>query len=215
MAIYKIRKRNGAIIDFDISKIEYAVKSAIESVGGTDFTQVSSLANKIGKEIEKKVNKEIPDVEIVQDIVEQVLIKEGHDKVAKAYILYRKQREQSRSEKNVVVEVGKTMDEYLQQSDWRVNANSNQGYSLGGLILNVSGKVIANYWLSHVYPAEIGNAHRTGEIHIHDLDMFSGYCAGRSLRQLLEEGFNGLSNRVQSAPPKNLQAAVNQMINFF
>ncbi len=215
MAIYKIRKRNGAIIDFDISKIEYAVKSAIESVWGTDFTHISSLADKIGKEIEKKANKEIPDVEMVQDIVEQVLIKEGHDTVAKAYILYRKQREHSRSEKNVVVEVGKTMDEYLQQSDWRVNANSNQGYSLGGLILNVSGKVIANYWLSHVYPAEIGNAHRTAEIHIHDLDMFSGYCAGRSLRQLLEEGFNGLSLRVQSAPPKNLQAAVNQMINFF
>lgn len=106
------------------------------------------------------------------------------------------------------------MDEYLDQTDWRVNANSNQGYSLGGLILNVSGKVVANYWLSHVYPEEIGNSHRNGDYHIHDLDMFCGYCAGWSLRQLLEEGFNGLNNRVQSAPPRNLQAAVNQMINF-
>jgi ribonucleoside-triphosphate reductase len=106
------------------------------------------------------------------------------------------------------------MDEYLDQTDWRVNANSNQGYSLGGLILNVSGKVVANYWLSHVYPEEIGNSHRNGDYHIHDLDMFCGYCAGWSLRQLLEEGFNGLNNRVQSAPPRNLQATVNQMINF-
>jgi len=126
MAIYKIRKRNGAIIDFDVNKIEMAIKKAIEAVGGTDFKEVSTLAKKVGKELEKKVGKEIPDVESIQDIVEQVLVKEGHDKVAKAYILYRKQREQSRAEANVVVEVGKTMDEYLDQSDWRVNANSNQ-----------------------------------------------------------------------------------------
>lgn len=126
MAIYKVRKRNGAIIDFDITKIETAIKKAIEAVGGTDFSNISSLAKKIIKETEKKVGKEIPDVEVIQDMVEQVLVKEGHDKVAKAYILYRKQREQSRAERSVVVEVGKTMDEYLDQSDRRVNANSNQ-----------------------------------------------------------------------------------------
>ncbi len=215
MAIYKVRKRNGAIIDFDINKIESAIKKAIEAVGGTDFSEVVSLAKKISKEVEKKVGKEIPNIEAIQDTVEQILVKEGHDTVAKAYILYRQKRLESRAQESVVVEVGKTMDEYLDQSDWRVNANSNQWYSLGGLILNISGKVIANYWLSHVYPADIWAAHRTGDFHIHDLDMFSGYCAGRSLRQLLEEGFNGLTNRVQSAPPKNLQAAVNQMINFF
>ena len=129
--------------------------------------------------------------------------------------MYREKRAASRETKKVVIEVGNTMEEYLQQSDRRVNANSNQGYSLGGLILGISGKIVANYWLSHVYPAEVGNAHRNGDYHIHDLDMFAGYCAGWSLRQLLEEGFNGLDNRVQSAPPKNLQAAVNQMINFF
>lgn len=215
MAIYKVRKRNWAIIDFDASRIELAIKRAIEAVGGTDFKDVASLAKKVGKEIERKVGKEIPNVEAIQDTVEEILVKEGHSTVAKAYILYRQKRAESRAQENVVVEVGKTMDEYLDQSDWRVNANSNQWYSLGGLILNVSGKVIANYRLSHVYPADIGTAHRTGDFHIHDLDMFSGYCAGRSLRQLLEEGFNGLTNRVQSAPPKNLQAAVNQMINFF
>lgn len=126
MAIYKVRKRNGAIIDFDINKIENAIKKAIEAVGGTDFSSVAALAKKVSKEVEKKVDKEIPDVEAIQDTVEQVLIKEGHDKVAKAFILYRKQREQSRAERNVVVEVGKTMDEYLDQSDRRVNANSNQ-----------------------------------------------------------------------------------------
>lgn len=215
MAIYKVRKRNGAIIDFDQSKIEIAIKRAIEAVGGTDFKDVPSLAKKVSKEVEKKAGKEIPNIEMIQDMVEQVLVKEGHDTVAKAYIIYRQKRSESRAQESVVVEVGKTMDEYLDQSDWRVNANSNQWYSLGGLILNVSGKVIANYWLSHVYPADIGTAHRTWDFHIHDLDMFSGYCAGRSLRQLLEEGFNGLTNRVQSAPPKNLQSAVNQMINFF
>ena len=215
MAIYKVRKRNWAIIDFDISRIELAIKRAIEAVGGTDFTEVPTLAKKVGEVIEKKIGNEIPNVETIQDMVEHVLVKEGHDTVAKAYILYRQKRSESRAQESVVVEVGKTMDEYLDQSDWRVNANSNQGYSLGGLILNVSGKVIANYWLSHIYPADIWTAHRTGDFHIHDLDMFSGYCAGRSLRQLLEEWFNGLTNRVQSAPPKNLQAAVNQMINFF
>jgi len=126
MAIYKIRKRNGAIIDFDLDKIENAIKKAIEAVGETDFSNVGVLAQKVSKAIEKKVGKEIPDVEIIQDMIEQVLIKEGYDKAVKAFILYRKQREQSRAEKSVVVEVEKTMDEYLDQSDWRVNANSNQ-----------------------------------------------------------------------------------------
>jgi ribonucleoside-triphosphate reductase len=215
MVIYKIRKRNGAIVSFDRVKIESAIKKAFEAVGETDFTVIPGLAKKVGKEVEKKIGDEIPDVEIIQDMVEQVLIAEEYAAVAKAYIIYRQKRSESRANRNVVVEVGNTMDEYLNQSDWRVNANSNQGYSLGGLILNVSGKIVANYRLSSVYPAEVGNAHRNGDYHIHDLDMFSGYCAGWSLRQLLEEGFNGLTNRVQSAPPRNLQSAVNQMINFF
>ncbi|AHB40905.1 hypothetical protein P148_SR1C00001G0090 [candidate division SR1 bacterium RAAC1_SR1_1] len=214
MAIYKVKKRNGAIVSFDRSKIENAIKLSIQSVGGTDYSNVETITDKIIETVLTKAGNEIPDVEMIQDAVEQVLIKEGHDTVAKAYILYREKRAQSREARKVVVEVGKTMDEYLQQTDWRVNANSNQGYSLGGLILNVAGKVVANYWLSHVYPEEVGGAHRNGDYHIHDLDMFSGYCAGWSLRQLLEEGFNGLDNRVQSAPPNNLQSAVNQMINF-
>ncbi|MFA5748371.1 MAG: ribonucleoside triphosphate reductase, partial [Candidatus Absconditabacterales bacterium] len=215
MAIYKIRKRNGLIVSFDKAKIEHAIKKAIESVGSSDFGKVSLIADKVIKEVENDAGKEIPDVEKIQDFVEKILIKEGLVDVAKNYIIYREKRAESRAEKKVVIEVLETMNEYLNQTDRRVNANSNQGYSLGGLILNVSGKIVANYRLSNIYPQEIGNAHRNGDIHIHDLDMFSGYCAGRSLRQLLEEGFNGLDNRVQSAPPKNLQSAVNQMINFF
>ena len=214
MAIYKMRKRNGAIVSFDKKKIENAITLALQSIGWTDFSKVSELTDMIVTDIETSIGNEIPDVEKVQDTVEKILIKEGHDSLAKAYILYREKRAQNRDAKKVVVEVGQTMDEYLDQTDWRVSANSNQGYSLGGLILNVSGKVVANYWLSHVYPEEIWNAHRNWDYHIHDLDMFSGYCAWWSLRQLLEEGFNGLNNRVQSAPPRNLQAAVNQMINF-
>ncbi len=128
--------------------------------------------------------------------------------------MYRKKRSEIRTESSVVVEVEKTMEEYLNRADWRVNANANSGYSLGGLILNTSGKITANYWLSHIYREDIGNAHRNADYHIHDLDMFCGYCAGWSLRALLEEGFNGMPNRIESAPPKNLQAAVNQMINF-
>ena len=173
MAIYKVRKRNGAIIDFDISKIEAAIKKAIEAVGGTDFSEVSNLAKKASDEVEKKIDKDIPNVEIIQDMVEQILVKEGHDTVAKAFIIYRQKRAESRSNQNVVVEVEKTMGEYLDNLDRRINENANIGYSIGGLILKNSEKITANYWLSHVYPEEIGNAHRNGDYHIHDLDMFS------------------------------------------
>ncbi len=112
------------------------------------------------------------------------------------------------------INIKNTIEEYLLQQDWRVNANSNQGYSLGGLILNTSGKVTANYWLSHIYPKNIGEAHRNADFHIHDLDMFAGYCAGWSLRALLELGFNGVSGKTESGPPKNLTSAVSQMVNF-
>ncbi|HKL44215.1 MAG TPA: ribonucleoside triphosphate reductase [Candidatus Absconditabacterales bacterium] len=214
MAIFKVKKRNGSIVDFDISKIENAIKLAIEAVGGSDFSKISDIANAASDLVEKKSGKNIPEVEIIQDSVEDVLIKNGHDTVAKAYIKYRTIRNQSRSSKNVVIEVGKTMQEYLDNLDWRINENANIGYSIGGLILKNSEKITANYRLSHIYPQEIGNAHRNGDYHIHDLGMFTPYCAGWSLRALLEEGFNGVEGKLQSAPPKNLQSAVNQMINF-
>jgi len=213
MAIYKVKKRNGSITTFDSDKIRKAIKNAIIAAEGDDFSQLDGLLEEVLTKVEASGTM-IPDVEFIQDVVEETLIKAGHDAVAKKFILYREQRRLNREGRKVTIEVGNTMEEYLNRSDWRVNANANSGYSLGGLILNTSGKVTANYWLSHVYPKEIGELHRSGDYHIHDLDMFSGYCAGWSLRQLLEVGFNGLPNRVESSPPKNLQAAVNQMINF-
>lgn len=215
MAIYKVRKRNGTIVSFDRTKIENALKKAIEGVGGTDFSRLLSITNQIIVRIEEKVGSAtLPDIEMIQDTVEEVLIKEGHDTLAKAYIIYRAKRAGARADQAVVVEVGKTMDDYLQNIDWRINENANIGYSIGGLILKNSEKITANYWLSHIYPTEVGNMHRNGDVHIHDLGMFTGYCAGWSLRQLLEEGFNGVPNKIESHPPKHLQSAVNQMVNF-
>ncbi len=214
MKFYKVKKRNWSFVSFDETKISDAIKKAIEAVEWEDFSEVNKLTKKVLKLLHEKVGENIPNVEQIQDCVEEVLIKSGHDKVAKAYILYRQKRYESRTSESVVVDVWNTMDEYLHRSDWRVNANANSGYSLWGLILNVSWKVTANYWLSYVYPNEIWDLHRNWDYHIHDLDMFSWYCAWWSLRQLLEEWFNWLPNRLESSPPKNLQAVVNQMINF-
>ncbi|MCC7523113.1 ribonucleoside triphosphate reductase [Candidatus Uhrbacteria bacterium] len=214
MPIYKNQKRNGAIVDFEPEKIRLAVAKAAEAVGN-DQVGLSDLTTKeVVFDLEEKFDGAIPSVEQVQDIVERVLIRFDYADIAKAYIIYREKRRESRETHDVVVEVGKTIDEYLEKSDWRVFANSNQGFSLGGLILNSAGKVTANYWLSHVYPREAGEAHRNGDVHIHDLDMFSGYCAGWSLRMLLEQGFNGVPGKTESGPPKHLSSAVAQMVNF-
>ncbi|MFH0776934.1 MAG: ribonucleoside triphosphate reductase [Patescibacteria group bacterium] len=212
MAAHKIQKRNGAIVDFDIAKIEKAIFAAAKAAGGSDLAEAKRLANQVVAELEKE--DKVPTVEEVQDLVEKILVRAGHPTTAKVYILYREKRAEARADRDVVVEVEKTMSEYLNRLDWRVNANSNQGYSLGGMILNTAGKVTANYWLSHIYPKNVGDAHRNGDYHIHDLDMFSGYCAGWSLRALLEEGFNGLMGKTESHPPKHLSSAVSQMVNF-
>jgi len=214
MPIYKVQKRNGGIVDFDLVKVERAIEKAAESVEKKDAITAHVLAEDVYHRLEEGFEDGIPTVEQVQDIVEETLIQYDYADIAKAYILYREKRRAVREERNVVVQVEKAVTEYLEKLDWRVNANSNQGYSLGGLILNTAGSVIANYWLSHIYPKNIGDAHRNADIHIHDLDMFSGYCAGWSLRALLEEGFNGVPNKVESAPPKHLNSAVSQMVNF-
>lgn len=214
MPIHKIQKRNGAVVDFDSSKIAGAIAKAFAAVGTPDVAAIGVITDEVMAALEKKFSESIPQVEDTQDIIEQTLINYDYSAVAKAYILYREKRNEARSDKNVVVEVEKTIAEYLNRLDWRVNANSNQGYSLGGMILNTAGKVTANYWLSHVYPKYIGEAHRNGDVHIHDLDMFSGYCAGWSLRALLEEGFNGIADKIESGPPKHLSSAVAQMVNF-
>lgn len=143
-----------------------------------------------------------------------MLISANHFGTARAYIVYREQRSRLRRDQRTIVDVASSINEYLNRADWRVNANANEGYSLGGLILNVSGKVVANYWLSHVYTPEIGRAHREGDINIHDLDMLAGYCAGWSLRSLLMEGLNGVADKVEAGPPKHLSSAVGQIVNF-
>lgn len=214
MPIYKVRKRNWSITTFDRTKIEKAILASIKASWWEEFEGVKSITNIAIALLEKKIWGEIPDVEQVQDAVEECLIKQWHDLVAKNYIIYREKRREDRWNQKVVIEVWQSMEEYLKKSDWRVNANANSGYSLWWMILNISWKVTANYWLSHIYPAEVWNLHRNGDFHIHDLDMFCWYCAGWSLRALLEEWFNGSDNRIDSGPAKNLQAAVNQMINF-
>lgn len=214
MAIYKVRKRNWAIVSFDKQKMQNAIKKAIIASNWDDFSQIDFIIEKAISYLESEIWNDIPLVEDIQNSIEQALIKEWHDSVAKSFIIYREKRNEVRQDKGVVIEVWDSMEEYLYKSDWRVNANANSGYSLWWMILNISWKVTANYWLSHIYPSEVWNLHRNWDFHIHDLDMFCGYCAWWSLRQLLEEWFNGSDSRIDSAPAKNLQAAVNQMINF-
>jgi ribonucleoside-triphosphate reductase len=153
-------------------------------------------------------------VEAIQDEVELALMHSGHLATARAYIVYREKRKAARADRRTTIDVESSINEYLTRQDWRVAANANQGYSLGGLILNVSGKITANYWLSHVYPPDVGAAHRNGDIHIHDLDMLSGYCAGWSLRTFLMEGLNGVPGRVEAAPPRHMHSAIGQIVNF-
>ncbi|MFW5454326.1 ribonucleoside triphosphate reductase [Thioalkalivibrio sulfidiphilus] len=207
-------KRNGQRASFNGEKIISAIRRAGAATGEFDGEHARSLATQVIKVIAHRFHGEAPAIEQIQDIVEQVLISADHFRTARAYIVYREQHKQLRQDRRTLVDVAASVNEYLHRQDWRVNANANQGYSLGGLILNVSGKVIANYWLSHVYPAEIGEAHREGDIHVHDLDMLAGYCAGWSLRTLLHEGFNGIPGKIEAGPPKHLSSAVGQMVNF-
>ncbi len=209
-----IVKRDGSLASFDQSKITAAIEKAGAATGEFGPDEAIILSGQVCKVIAHRFDGAAPTVEEIQDIVEQTLIAANHFATARAYIVYREKRTQTRRDRETYIDVTSSVNEYLSRADWRVNANANQGYSLGGLILNVSGKVIANYWLSHIYPPAVGEAHRSGAVHIHDLDMLSGYCAGWSLRTLLNEGFNGVPNKVESAPPKHLGAAMGQMVNF-
>ncbi len=204
-------KRDGRVVDFDFEKIHQAMVAAGTASGEFDAAAASGLADLVSASL---WGQPCPGIESIQNRVEEVLVASGYWATARAYIVYREQHARLRSLRHTIVDVESAMGEYLDQRDWRVNANANQGYSLGGLILNVAGKVTANYWLSHVYSHEIGTAHREGDLHIHDLDMLSGYCAGWSLRQLLSEGFNGVPGKVESAPPKHMSAAIGQIVNF-
>ncbi|GEO81964.1 ribonucleoside triphosphate reductase [Pararhodospirillum oryzae] len=211
-----VTKRSGARVPFDGDKIRSAIKRAGRATGAFDETEAARLADEAIRTLAASVRDadDAPHIEQIQDVVETTLVNASHFRTARAYIVYRESRRRLRDDTKTVVNVETSINEYLDQIDWRVNANANQGYSLGGLILNVSGKVVANYWLSHVYPPEVGQAHRDGDVHIHDLDMLAGYCAGWSLRTLLAEGLNGVPGKVEAAPARHLSSAVGQIVNF-
>ncbi len=213
--MYQVVKRDGKIAEFDIQKITAAITKAFEAQnkqfvpGIIDF-----LALKVTSEFEPKIKDGLVQVEDVQDSVESVLIKAGYDDVAKAYILYRRQREKIRNMKSTILDYKEIVDSYVKVTDWRVKENSTVTYSVGGLILSNSGAITANYWLSEIYDDEIANAHRNCDIHLHDLSMLTGYCAGWSLRQLIEEGLGGVPGKITSAPASHLATLCNQMVNF-
>lgn len=212
--IESVTKRDGTLAPFDSTKIYNAINKAGTTTGEFGEQESWLLTAQVLKVLKHKFSESLPSIEQIQDIVEQVLISSNYFATAKAYILYRDQRNRARADHRVMVDVESSVNEYLEKLDWRINENANQGYSNGGLILNVSGKVTANYWLSHVYPAEVGEAHRNGDIHIHDLSMLAAYCAGWSLKNLLHEGFNGVPGKAEAGPAKHLSAAVGQMVNF-
>ena len=211
--VSSVIKRDGSRCFFDSEKIRLAILRAGQVSEEFDQSEANFLTAQVLKVLNHQSAQEVG-IEHIQDVVEQVLITNNFIKTARKYIAYRSQHKVLREDKKTLVDVASSINEYIDQADWRVNANANQGYSLGGLILNVSGKVIANYWLSHVYTPEIGNAHRQGDLHIHDLDMLSGYCAGWSLRTLLTEGLNGIDGRIEAAAPKHLSSAIGQIVNF-
>lgn len=210
----RIQKRDGSVVDFRSQKIIDAVTRAGKATGEFEAPRAEEIVREHVLPSLEVDDKGVCHIEAVQDAVEHALFKVGCFTTLRAYIVYRESRAKVRDAKKSWVNVESSINEYLDQLDWRVNANANQGYSLGGLILNVSGKVVANYWLNHVYPPEVGRAHRDGDVHIHDLDMLSGYCAGWSLRTLLTEGLNGVAGKVEANPPKHLSSATGQIVNF-
>ena len=213
--MYKVIKRDGDIVSFDLTKISSAIAKAFEAQNRQyEPSIIELLALRVTSNFEPKICNNEVHVEDIQDSVETVLSESGYGDVAKAYILYRKQREKIRNMKATMLDYKELVDSYVNSVDWRVKENSTVTYSVGGLILNNSGAITANYWLSEIYDEEIGNAHRNGDIHIHDLSMLTGYCAGWSLRQLIQEGLGGVTGKITSSPAKHLASLCNQMVNF-
>ncbi len=213
--MYHVRKRDNKIVDFDISKITKAIEMAFEACEVNYHPNIIDfLALKVTANFEAKIKDDLIAVEDIQDSVEEVLVQGGYADVAKAYILYRRQREKLRNLKSTILDYKEIVDSYVKVTDWRVKENSTVTYSVGGLILSNSGAITANYWLSEVYDNEIAQAHRSADIHIHDLSMLTGYCAGWSLKQLIKEGLGGIPGKMTSAPAKHLSVLCNQMVNF-
>ena len=219
MFIKHVVKRSGEIGDYDRSKINTAIGKAVTAV---EKRPNPDKAEFLTQKTEEKLRlmmagrhkNSIPAIEEIQDIVETVLIEENEVQVAKAYILYRAKHEAMRDAKSLMLDINSTMGQYLSQSDWRVKENANVNYSLGGLILHNSGAITANYWLTNVYSKEVADAHKTAAFHIHDLSMFSGYCAGWSIRQLVAEGLGGVPDKITSTPAKHLSTLIQQIVNF-
>lgn len=210
----KVIKRDGSKVMFDITKISKAISKAFGSVNKAyDESQINMLALQVSSRFDSRIHENEISVEDIQDLVEQVLMEAGFTDVAKSYILYRKNHEKIRNN-NTLLDYKKIVDNYIKEADWRVKENSTVTYSIGGLILSNSGAITANYWLSEIYDEEIANAHRNADIHLHDLSMLSGYCAGWSLKQLIVEGLGGVTGKITSAPAKHLSVLCNQMVNF-
>ncbi|NLX91375.1 MAG: ribonucleoside triphosphate reductase [Firmicutes bacterium] len=211
----KIIKRDGRVRPFDQERITNAIFKAAQAVGGADRKLAEKLSDEVLSVICELFQETLPSVEEVQDIVEKVLIENGHAKTAKAYILYRKQREELRNFQNILLNTEKMFQEYLEGEDWRINENSNMNYSLQGLNNHIISAVTSRYWLEKVYPEGIKEAHKRGDFHLHDLSLLAPYCCGWDVADLLENGFAGVAQKVESAPPKHFRTALGQIVNFF
>ena len=213
--MYQVTKRDGSIAPFAIGKISAAIAKAFVALNKQYHPSVMDLlALRVTADFEPKIKDDLISVEDIQDSVERVLSEAGYADVAKAYILYRKQREKIRNLNSTMLNYKELVDDYLQINDWRVKENSTVTYSVGGLILSNSGAITANYWLSEIYDQEIADAHRNADIHLHDLSMLTGYCAGWSLKQLIQEGLGGIPGKITSSPASHLSTLCNQMVNF-
>ena len=210
--IRHIRKRDGRIVPFDRERIAIAIYKAGRAVGNPDKELADRLAAQV---VARLPQDEMPTVEVVQDVVEQVLIESGQAAMAKAYILYREQRRKVRDVKNTLLDAEQIIKEYVGRSDWRVNENSNMNYSLQGLNNHIISAVTSRYWLEEVYPKEIREAHVQGDFHIHDLGLLAPYCCGWNLEDLLLKGFGGVSEKVESTPARHFRTALGQVANFY
>ncbi|MBQ2069891.1 MAG: ribonucleoside triphosphate reductase, partial [Bacilli bacterium] len=211
----QVAKRDGSTVPFDLKKIENALERAFTAEHKEVTADIIELlALRVTSVFNDKVKNEIIGVEDIQDAVELTLLQTGYVDVARSYMDYRAKRSAIRNVKNTSLDFKNVVDNYLRVADWRVKENSTVTYSVGGLILSNSGAVTANYWLSEVYDKEIADAHRNADIHIHDLSMLTGYCAGWSLKQLIQQGLGGVSGKITSAPARHLMTLCNQMVNF-
>ena len=213
--MFEVVKRDGKVCQFTLSKIKDAITKAFVATNKIYNDEILDiLVLRVTADFQEKISEGKVTVEDIQDSVEKVLEQTGYTDVAKAYILYRKQREKIRNMKSTILDYKEIVTNYVNEEDWRVKENSTVTYSVGGLILHNSGAITANYWLSEIYDEEISNAHRNGDMHIHDLSMLTGYCAGWSLKQLIEEGLGGIPGKITSAPASHLSTLCNQMVNF-